>query len=71
MHVKDEKAVRRINVLTQHYLLSVGGLSGAGKGSSELRALVCGLVTHHLSGRPGLFNGRDSVGLFEAVNKED
>ena len=54
---QKEKAIRA-NSLTKEFLLSLRALSGTeDKSSSDFKALVLGLVLHHLNGVPGTFNG--------------
>ena len=68
MRMEDEAAVVRANINTQHFLLSLEALSGAKKGTKEFHALVMGLVSHHIAGHDGVFNGRDNDALFTAAN---
>ena len=69
--IDNEVALGQVNINAQHFLLSLEAMLAmldVDRGSPEMRAFVFGLLTHHMDGMGGNFNGRDSLAMFEEIN---
>ena len=66
--IDNDVVVTQVNVNAQHFLLSLEALLDVDRGSPEMRAFVFGVLNHHMDGKEGSFNGRDSLAMFEEIN---
>lgn len=68
--IEDPERVVRANLNAKHFLLSLQALCGTQDGDPSFKALVLGLVCHHMNGLEGDFNGRDNEAVFAQGEEE-